>query len=1745
MLKPELKKRASKWKAEGGFFMKAALCFMGCVLFLSGSSHACFVVGDLNGDCQVGMDDLLVMAAQWMAPSSCGNEAGLVAHWKLDESSGSIAIDSSASGYDGTVFGASWNPSGGRLGGALQFDGTNDYMFRNGYQGITGSNPRTCAAWIKTDRPSGEIMSWGDRDVDAGRWVMWVDQAGVLRVDVGGGYIFGTTVLTDDLWHHVAVTSGGSATDQIVLYVDGMIETIGEIVSEPINTLPRATVKLGVFQLLYMEGSYFNGLIDDARIYNRALSLQEIWSIAKTATTDYACADMNLDQTVNLVDMAMMSQDWSNVNPIISINEFLADNESESPLDPGEILDGNGESSDWIELHNNSEMTIELGQWYLTDDVDLKAKWQFPASTVLQPGEYLIVFASGKTQAENPGNYPYVDSAGFLHTNFQLSKDGEYLGLIAADGTTPVHEYNQFDVGGQYGYPEQAAAISYGYYYDGARYFSVPTPGTDNVRSPFEDVVEKPDVNINGGCYIDAVDVTLNCGTPGAFIQYTTDGTAPSLTNGIQYTGPIAVSSTTKLIANAFKPGFQPSDARIETYIFVDPAVSPSNTNLPIVVVDTLGAGIVDDAVNKPWTQCIAVIVDVDAVTGRAYITGPEHFNGLGQIRYRGESTYGTKRHFRVETLDEYGLDKKVPLLDMPEESDWVLSNDQLDYTMMKKGLAYKWFRDMGHYAPRQRYVELYLNQDGGKITSSDYLGLFMLRENIKRDDYRVDIARLDASHNLEPKVSGGYIIKSDKYDAGDTLLADGVSPDYLEWSPYGIQVTGAGKPILAEPDALVVTQPQIDWIAGYLNTISSVLWQNTSSAYYPGPQAKYTDYLDLVSWIDHGILEQVCADSDAFWGSYFTHKDRDGKHFSGPPWDYDRGFHNNGSSYDQPYNVWKANGGIFGKWHQKLQEDVEYKMLLADRWFEHREVVLNTALTMEYIDQTKALISESRLERPEKQYPKPFDEEIQLFKTWITNRLNWLDGEIAGTFAQKPPVFNPVGGYVNPGSSLEISKPSGASGDIYYTINGQDPRLEGGTINPDALLFTAAGGSTIESLITMSSVWKYLYDGSDQGTAWRAVGFDDSSWGSGPGQLGFGDGDETTDIGPRVNARRTAYFRHKFTVFNISEITALVIDLVYDDGAVVYLNNQEVGRIHMSGTISYDTLSDGSGGDNATTVFSGINPSVLVEGDNILAVEVHQDKDNSSDISFDLGLEASRITRPSQIGFEKSICVKARILDGSNWSAMNTEIYAVGPVLENLRISELMYHPADPNTEFIELQNIGADAINLNLVHFTDGVDFTFGDYTLAAGGYVLVVENQTDFEAKYGTGLPIAGQYTGALDNGGEEIVLRDAVGTKIHDFDYKDGWYELTDGLGHSLTMVDPASADPNLWDTQSGWRSSLYMGGTPGQASETVLPAGSIVINELLAHSHDTDPDWIELYNTTGQDIDLGGWFLSDDDSDLDTIRKYEIPENTMIEALGYLVLVENTSFGDPSLPAGQGFGLSEAGETLFVYSGQNGQITGCYQTQQQFDASDTDVTLGRYEKPELSDGYDFARMENPTDGLPNSAPLIPSIVITEIHYNPSTGADDEYVELCNRSGSPVTLMTQASAETAPGIFTTESIPWRLEGTGFEFPANVTINPGRYILVAKDPSRYTSAPCDVYGPYDGKLDNGGEELAIQIPGDQEYGKERYWIPIEKVKYDDTAPWPTNPDGSGDSLHRINVNTYGRDYSNWNAAPPTPGI
>ena len=170
---------------------------------------------------------------------------------------------------------------------------------------------------------------------------------------------------------------------------------------------------------------------------------------------------------------------------------------------------------------------------------------------------------------------------------------------------------------------------------------------------------------------------------------------------------------------------------------------------------------------------------------------------------------------------------------------------------------------------------------------------------------------------------------------------------------------------------------------------------------------------------------------------------------------------------------------------------------------------------------------------------------------------------------------------------------------------------------------------------VPAGSVWKYLDDGSNQGIAWRAPDFDDSAWKEGPAQLGYGDGDEATVVsyGPDANNKYiTTYFRHRFQVENPSQYSALVLRLLRDDGAVVYLNGKEIVRSNMSfGIVTYRTLAASVVSYDAENMFFDYYPpvSALVEGTNVLAVEIHQANASSSDISFDL--EFASTTKPPE----------------------------------------------------------------------------------------------------------------------------------------------------------------------------------------------------------------------------------------------------------------------------------------------------------------------------------------------------------------------------------------------------------------------------------------------------------------------------------------------------------------------------------
>ena len=286
--------------------------------------------------------------------------------------------------------------------------------------------------------------------------------------------------------------------------------------------------------------------------------LAEQWLDTPVCLEDAHCADLDNNGGVTADDFALLALNWLVGTARVVINEFMASN-SQS------LTDGDGNASDWIELYNPGTRPLSLDGWYLTDDEDNLKKWPFPPAAVLPAGGYLVVFASGQP-TDN-----YVDKKGYLHTNFAIDKEGEYLALVAPSGAI-IDEYAP-------SFPPQERDVSYGVWYTTARYFAVPTPGRANEQA-FTGFTAKTSHSHSRGFYDEPFWLRIFCDTAGAFIRYTVDGSEPSEQHGILYdpSTPLLITMTTHVRSVAFKPGWRPGGVATHTYIFVDDvAQQPAN----------------------------------------------------------------------------------------------------------------------------------------------------------------------------------------------------------------------------------------------------------------------------------------------------------------------------------------------------------------------------------------------------------------------------------------------------------------------------------------------------------------------------------------------------------------------------------------------------------------------------------------------------------------------------------------------------------------------------------------------------------------------------------------------------------------------------------------------------------------------------------------------------------------------------------------------------------------------------------------------------------------------------------------------------------------------------------------------------------------------------------------------------------------------------------------------------------------
>ncbi len=757
--------------------------------------------------------------------------------------------------------------------------------------------------------------------------------------------------------------------------------------------------------------------------------------------------------------------------PIIS--EFMADNSSG-------ITDEDGDTSDWIEIWNTTNSTLNLAGWRLTDNAALPSQWTFPAGVTLPSQGFLRVWASGKNRTANPAH---------LHTNFALNKAvGSYLALISPVGTVATSFTN---------IPAQNANISYGGFGNvepqTIGYFPSPTPRSFNSPAPVPGFVADTVFSVDRGFFTTSQNVLITCATPGATIYYTLDGSEPTTSSAVVPGGGLAVATTTVIRAKAFAPPFAPSDTDTQTYIFnahvqnqpAAPAGWPTTWGINTEVNNNDGAGngtvpadyemdpnvtgttlpgfSVADALNN-FPALSIVLPMSDFLGANGIYQNPQSTGDLWEracsfeflepggggihtscgIRIHGNSSRRPfrmqKHNFRLAFRSSYGdgkLDYK--LFDTTTVKDFdrlilhafftdgwgLVSWDTNRYRpetslTMRDPFVKKTWADMGYESVNGRYVHVYIN--------GLYWGLHELAE-------RVD----------------------------ETWCADHLGGEPAHWD-------------VIAPDTSTAVQQKGGTIAEWNNLFALVNTPDlTVQANYDAVAAK----LDVANFVDYYLLH-IHADAED-WphhnGYAIRNRVAPGAKWMFIPWDQEIAFdplvQSDRFSVGATNTAGNGNAPLtIGVLFQKLRVNSEFRLLFADRANKH---LRNGGALSLAVEQARWQSFMTLLDKPivaesarwgDTADATPYGTAVVAGNETLKRETHWLpqaqlvrDSHFAtlhntananSTIAElrsqsprfypltEPPNFSQFGGNVAANFPLTITA---AAGQIYYTTNGSDPR--------------------------------------------------------------------------------------------------------------------------------------------------------------------------------------------------------------------------------------------------------------------------------------------------------------------------------------------------------------------------------------------------------------------------------------------------------------------------------------------------------------------------------------------------------------------------------------------------------------------------------------------------------------------------------------------------------------------------------
>ena len=426
-----------------------------------------------------------------------------------------------------------------------------------------------------------------------------------------------------------------------------------------------------------------------------------------------------------------------------------------------------------------------------------------------------------------------------------------------------------------------------------------------------------------------------------------------------------------------------------------------TSSNLPIVIITIDGnAGIPDEP------KVLGTMKIIYTAEGqRNFVSDKDNpaklnYNGRVGIEIRGSSSsWLEKKQYSLTTLKADNVtNNNVSLLGMPAENDWILSGLAFDASFMRDYLSFNLSRAIGQYAPRTQHCELILN--------GNYRGIYMLVEKIKTDDNRVNVVKMDATDNAQPDLSGGYITKSDKIAGVDVSAWNFDGTDFIHEFP--------------KANAVTVVQNQY---------ISSVFYKLKNEAINQSVTNGYPSVIDVPSFIDFMLINELGSNADAYQFSTYFHKDKNGKLRAGPVWDLNLtyGYDLIHWGYDRSKpDVWQFRNGdnegpVFWK---NLFDDNIFKCYLAKRWNELTQPgqPLSTTSLNALIDATATNLTEAAVREHTRwddevyagtytnfNLDKSLTGQVNFIKSFIAQRQVWMTTQL-GSFSAcsnnpKPPL--------------------------------------------------------------------------------------------------------------------------------------------------------------------------------------------------------------------------------------------------------------------------------------------------------------------------------------------------------------------------------------------------------------------------------------------------------------------------------------------------------------------------------------------------------------------------------------------------------------------------------------------------------------------------------------------------------------------------------------------------------------------